>query len=113
MVVDDEPSIVDFMTEALTDEGYIVYSATDSASALSTAITQRPDLILCDLYMPSMSGSSFIETIRRYGLSDIPVIIMTADLQAAKKLTEEDVAICLVKPFDLNELFDCVTLHIR
>lgn len=113
MVVDDEPPIVDFMTEALTDEGYVVYSASDGDSAMSTVIAQNPDLILCDLHMPGITGPSFVERIRQYGLGDIPVIMMTADLHAAKRLADEGFATCLIKPFDLNELFDCVSTHIR
>lgn len=113
MVIDDESSIVDFMCEALTDEGYVVFSAIDGDSALSTTIAQNPDLILCDLHMPGITGPSFIQRLRGYGLDDIPVIMMTADLQAAKKLADEGFETCLIKPFDLDELFDCVSTHIR
>ncbi len=108
LVVDDETSIVEFMHEALADEGYIVYSATDSDRAIAVAIAQHPDLIVCDLHMPGTTGHSFVECIQHYGLADIPVVMMTADAQAAQKFSEESFAACLLKPFDLDELFDCV-----
>jgi CheY-like chemotaxis protein len=108
LVVDDEAPIVEFMHEALADEGYIVYTATDSDQAIALAIAQRPDLIVCDLHMPGTIGLSFVECIPRYGLADIPVVMMTADAQAAQQVSEESFAACLLKPFDLDELFDCV-----
>lgn len=108
MVVDDEPPIVEFMQEALGDEGYIVSSATDGDRAIAMAIAQRPDLILCDLHMPGVTGLSFVECIQRYGLADVPVVIMTADARAAQELSDNNFAACLMKPFDLTDLFDCV-----
>jgi CheY-like chemotaxis protein len=108
LVVDDEPPIVEFMEEALIDEGYIVASATDGDRAIAIAIAQRPDLILCDLHMPGVTGLSFVESVQRYGLADIPVVIMTADSQAAQQLSDRSFAACLLKPFDLDDLFDCV-----
>jgi CheY-like chemotaxis protein len=108
LVVDDEAPIVEFMHEALIDEGYIVYSATDGDRAMALAKAQRPDLIVCDLHMPGRTGLSFLECIQHNGLADIPVVLMTADAQAAQKLPERSFAACLLKPFGLDELFDCV-----
>ena len=114
-MVDDEAPIVEFMHEALADEGYIVYSATDGDRAIAVAIAQRPDLIVCDLHMPGTTGLSFVESIQHYGLTDIPVVMMTADAQAAQQVSDDSFAACLLKPFDLDELFDCVAkcLHSR
>jgi CheY-like chemotaxis protein len=113
LVVDDEPPIVEFMKEALVDEGYIVSSATDGDRAIAMAIAQRPNLILCDLHMPGVTGLSFVECIQRYGLADIPVVIMTADARAAQELSDNSFAACLLKPFDLTDLFDCVVRYIH
>lgn len=112
MVLDDESPIVEFIAEALTDEGYIVSSATDGDRAIAIAIAQRPDLILCDLHMPGITGLSFVESIERYGLADIPVVIMTADTHAAQELSTQYFAACLLKPFDLTDLFECVAKYI-
>ena len=112
-MVDDEPPIVEFMQEALSDEGYSVSSATDGDSAIAIATAQRPDLILCDLHMPGITGLSFVESIQRYGLADIPVVIMTADARAAQELADQNFVACLLKPFDLTDLFDCVVKYIQ
>lgn len=101
------------MTEALVDEGYTVYSETDGDRAIAIATTQHPDLILCDVHMPGTNGVSFVECIHRYGLADIPVVMMTADSQAAQALAEKNFTACLMKPFDLDELFRCVGKYIH
>jgi CheY-like chemotaxis protein len=113
LVVDDESPIVEFMEEALADEGYSVSSATDGDRALAMATAQRPDLILCDLHMPGVTGLTFVESIQRYGLADIPVVIMTADTRAAQELSAQNFVACLLKPFDLTDLFDCVVKYIH
>jgi CheY-like chemotaxis protein len=113
LVVDDEPPIVDFMVEALTDEGYTAYAATDGESAVRVAVAQRPDLILCDLHMPGITGRLLVERMQQSGLENVPVVVMTADTQAAQSLAYEGFAGCLIKPFDLDNMFGCVAKFIH
>src|SRR5215213_5073591 len=113
LIVDDDQPIVDFITEALTDEGYTVRSAFSVASALDATAERLPDLIIMDLHMPGKTGDVFVRDLRRDGHADVPVILMTADSVSAKALETEGIAFCLLKPFDLDDLIDCVEKHIR
>jgi DNA-binding response OmpR family regulator len=113
LIVDDDQPIVDFITEALADEGYIVRSAFSVASALDAMAARLPDLIIMDLHMPGTTGEVFVRDLRRDGRADVPVVLMTADSVSAKALEAEGIALCLLKPFDLDDLLACVAKYIR
>jgi DNA-binding response OmpR family regulator len=113
LVIDDEPTIVEFITEALTDEGYVVRTALTAADARATIAERHPDLVLLDVHMPGKSGDVLARDLKNDGLAHVPIIIMTADAQAAKSLAMDGIDYCLAKPFDLDELIECVTKHIQ
>ncbi len=113
LVIDNEPTIVEFIIEALTDEGYVVRTALTAADARATIAERQPDLVLLDLHMPGKSGDVLARDLKTDGLAHIPIIIMTADAQATKSLAMDDIDYCLAKPFDLDELIECVAKHIR
>lgn len=113
LLVDDEESIVEFMKEALLDEGYTVFAESDGDRAIATATTHHPDLILCDLHMPGVTGISFVDRIHKNGLAHIPIVMMTADTHAPHDYSDKNIAAYLMKPFDLEELFSCVVRHIN
>jgi DNA-binding response OmpR family regulator len=113
LIVDDDQPIVDFISEALADEGYGVRSAFSVASALDATAEQAPDLIIMDLHMPGKTGDVFVRDLRSSGHTELPVVLMTADSVSAKALEAEGVAFCLLKPFDLDDLLACVAKYIR
>jgi DNA-binding response OmpR family regulator len=57
LIVDDEPSLVQGLTYALTREGYVVSVAVDGESAVETALATDFDLIILDLMLPGLSGT--------------------------------------------------------
>jgi DNA-binding response OmpR family regulator len=113
LVIDNEPAIVEFIAEALTDEGYTVRTAIDPEDARATITERHPDLVLLDLHMPGTSGDVLARDFKNDGLADVPIVMMTADAQKARELSMEGIDYCLAKPFDLDELLDCVAKHIR
>src|SRR5215216_4410287 len=112
LIVDDDQPIVDFITEALADEGYTVRSAFSVASALDATAARAPDLIIMDLHMPGKTGDMFVRELRRDGRTNLPVVLMTADSMSAKALEAEGIAFCLLKPFDLDDLLACVAKYV-
>jgi CheY-like chemotaxis protein len=113
LIVDDDQPIVDFVTEALADEGYTVRSAFSVASALAAMAVRIPDLVIIDLHMPGKTGDVFVRNLRHDGHAHLPVVLMTADAASAKRLDAEEIAGCLLKPFDLDDLLACVAKYIR
>jgi DNA-binding response OmpR family regulator len=113
LIVDDEPPIVQFIAEVLIEEGYTVRTAFNAQDARTVIAERHPDLVLVDLTMPGQGGHVLARELKDDGLTDIPIVLMTADSRAAKELSMDGIAYCLMKPFDLDELIDCVAKHIR
>ncbi|MDE5623386.1 MAG: response regulator, partial [Alistipes sp.] len=57
LLVDDEADILEFVRYNLLREGYEVFTASNGAEALETAVRCRPHLILLDRMMPVMDGA--------------------------------------------------------
>lgn len=78
LVVDDEPDIVEFLTDLLEERGYLVTSAHNGAAAFERVSEDRPDLVLLDIGMPKQTGTDFYRRFsRRKEFHDIPVIIVS------------------------------------
>jgi len=79
LVIDDESSIIAYLTTVLEDNGYQTCSATDPQTALAVAREQSPDLVTLDIMMPKRSGVALYQDIKRDPqLRRIPVIFVTA-----------------------------------
>jgi len=109
LVVDDDPDILDALSEILEAEGYEVDRARHGQEALARVDRRRPDLILLDLMMPVMDGWEFAQALRRRDDgAQIPVVILSADRQAGAKARVVGARGFLAKPFELNELLRVV-----
>ena len=105
LVVDDEPTIREVISEALREAGYVVDSAANGADALREMRRQRPRAIVLDLMMPILDASGFHELMRlnpRY--ADIPIVVVTAAYAAAESAERIGASAYLTKPFELDEL---------
>lgn len=107
LVVDDQPEIVELISEALVDEGYSVRTARNGAEALREILAKPPDLMLLDIAMPIMSGDRLLMQLRGMGFNNLKVVIMTAD-SAPERFRSLSPTRLLRKPFDLSTLIDSV-----
>lgn len=80
LIVDDDPPIVEGLSELLEDEGYHVAAAADGRAALDLLRRGlRPCVIVLDLMMPGMDGWGFRrEQMKDAELREIPVIVVSA-----------------------------------
>jgi CheY-like chemotaxis protein len=109
LVVDDDPDILEALSEILEAEGYEVDRARHGREALARIEQRRPDLILLDLMMPVMDGWEFSQVLRqRSDWDDIPVVVLSADRQAGAKARVVGARGFLAKPFELTELLRVV-----
>ncbi|MBB5059188.1 CheY-like chemotaxis protein [Granulicella aggregans] len=65
LIVDDEPTTRDLLTQVFTRRGHDVLSAKDGFAALEQIKAESPDVILSDLNMPGMSGFELLSVVRR------------------------------------------------
>ena len=113
LVVDDDPTILDFVALALNDEGYEVETATDGRAALEAVRRQPPDLILLDMRMPIMDGWQFAEAYAAMPGPHAPIVVLTAAEDAAALAAEIHAQGYVAKPFALDDLLTMVEQHAR
>src|SRR6266545_302928 len=77
LLVDDEAVFREDMADLLRQEGYVCETAGDAEQALRRLTVQPPDVILCDLVMPGMSGVELLSHVARL-CPDTAAIILTA-----------------------------------
>ena len=106
-LVEDSKDIQVLIQHFFVGEGYKVEWADDGEQALEKLrkLSELPDLILLDLMMPNMNGFEFrAEQKKDNKLSAIPVIVMTADVNAEEKALQMGVHGHLRKPFTVDSL---------
>jgi two-component system response regulator AtoC len=105
LIIDDEPGLRQTVGLILKEEGYQVQAASDGEEGLTRALELKPDIILCDVRMPRLSGLEFLDRFREASGESL-VIMMTAyggielALQAMKKGAYD----YLPKPFSPDQL---------
>ncbi len=116
LIVDDTPTNLDILSEALSDAGYDVAIATSGERALQQLQRRSVDLILLDVMMPGIDG---FQTCRRLKAdpktSDIPVIFMTALVDASSKIKGFNCGAVdyIIKPFQEPEVLARVRTHLQ
>ncbi len=105
LVVDDEPSILKLLKEALTQWGYQVGCVGTGTEALEAIRTELYDAAITDIRMPEMSGLDLLREIKRHDES-IEVIVMTGypTIASAVEALKEGAYDYLSKPLILDEL---------
>jgi two-component system alkaline phosphatase synthesis response regulator PhoP len=113
LVVDDEPKIVQLTRDYLERAGFAVLTANDGKSAISTARSERPDLIVLDLGLPVMDGLDVTRTLRRD--SAVPIIMLTARGEETDKLVGLEIGAddYITKPFSPKEVVARVRAVLR
>ena len=104
LLVDDDTTLLRFLTEYLEREGYGVRSADRGQAALRQFYESRPDIVVLDVMMPGMDGWEVCARLRE--LADTPVILLTAKTSEADKLRGFRLGVddYITKPFSLAEL---------
>ena len=78
LVVEDTELLRRIYCDKLTQDGYLVFSATNGLEALNVLRTESVDLVLLDLIMPTMSGIEALDAMKADPRTkDIPVLILS------------------------------------
>jgi two-component system alkaline phosphatase synthesis response regulator PhoP len=113
LVVDDEPKIVKLAKDYLEQGGFQVLVAADGKTALRTARSEKPDLVVLDLMLPEMDGLDVCRALRRE--SDVPIIMLTARVEETDRLIGLELGAddYITKPFSPRELVARVRATLR
>jgi two-component system OmpR family response regulator len=113
LVVDDEPSITDFIALGLRHEGFEVRTAPDGRAALRAVDEFKPQIVVLDLMMPRMDGWELCRALagdRNRGIIILSARDETTDRIQGLELGADDY---LVKPFEFGELLARVRAVLR
>ena len=103
LVIDDEDDIREVARLSLElTEGWTVMTANGGAAGTALALSMVPDAILLDVMMPDMDGPSTLRALQQSAAKSIPVIFLTAKVQAPdrQKFMQMGVRGIIPKPFD-------------
>jgi CheY-like chemotaxis protein len=107
LVVEDEGYLREMVVEILCEGGYPAIGIGDPHEALIQTARMAPELIVLDMWMPTMNGRMFIDRLRddpRF--SDVPVLVVTGDSSFAHEASGYQHVRFLPKPFEASTLVD-------
>jgi len=102
LVVDDDPLLLDLLTDTLTAIGYEAAPASDGAVALDMLQTEQYDLMISDIKMPRVDGLQLLKRVRRH-YPHLPVLFITgvASQETIGSVSPDGI---LAKPFRIAHI---------
>ncbi|MBD2504379.1 response regulator [Anabaena azotica] len=116
LVIEDQEDIRSIIKEILTAENFLVMDAENGQAGIKFLQTEIPDLIICDIAMPKVSGYEVVTWARENPTTEaIPFIFLTAkgsqnDIRQAIELGADDY---LIKPFTRADLLGAIKARLE
>lgn len=106
LVVDDESDVVQALRTTLSDQGYTIQQANRWTDAIAAIQDHRPEVVLLDLYLPTVQGEALLEFIRDLD-AKLPVVIVSSEIDPTKleQLGRMGANGFVRKPFTEEDLF--------
>jgi len=113
LTIEDDRESRELLAEALAGQGYQVLQAAEGRSGLASIAAHRPDLVLCDILLPDVSGFEIMEQLAARpedGLAATPFIFLSAlddreSILRGRRLGADDY---VTKPVDFDILLEIV-----
>lgn len=116
LIIEDNEPLLELMAYLLEAFGHRVAGAADGAAGLEKAFRHRPDLILCDLQLPTLDGYELMQRLKRDPRTrQVPIVAVTA----LAMLRDRGGALAagfdgyLAKPIDPETFADAVAIFLR
>ena len=109
LAIDDDPGVLSLLSHTLGSAGFRVEVANDGGAGLAHARAVPPDVVLCDVHMPGLSGFDVLDSLRsEAATNDLPFVLLTAasDRESVRKgmrLGADDFLTKPVRPLELVE----------
>jgi DNA-binding NtrC family response regulator len=105
LIIDDDEPSCRLVRATFQSEGVNVLAAHDGPAGLERIETDRPDVVLLDVHLPSANGIDLLEHLKRTNPS-LPVVMLTAsrEIKTAVRATQLGAFDYLTKPIDDDEL---------
>src|ERR1700693_5852973 len=112
LFIEDDPETASLIAEDLEERGYALTIAADGHSGLSAILKTSPDLVLCDINMPGMTGFEVMESLNALAskFEAVPFVFLTARTDRdselkGRRLGADDY---VTKPVDLDILAEII-----
>lgn len=110
-LLEDDPILNRALTLLFTGNGFLVYPAKDGKEALDMIASREllPDLILCDIMVPNISGPEFLTRLKTMLGKKSPAVVMMSGMKDAQALLAKQniqYDYFLKKPFDLADMYN-------
>jgi two-component system OmpR family response regulator len=107
LIIDDDYSIVELLSDVLKREGHDVESAGEAVEGMQKARSVKPQLIILDYHMPGMTGAHLFESLRRNLATHLtPILFMSGEASGddiLKEIADPEGASFLAKPVHLDD----------
>lgn len=115
VIIDDDETTLRTIERILETYNYVTFGASNGREGLDLIIRTQPDIVLCDVMMPVMSGYEVLLELRNHAATaTIPVLLLSAERDPAEirrgmRLGADDY---LTKPFSTEDLLRCIEVRI-
>lgn len=109
LIAEDNPDSQLLLQTILEREGFIVTTVSDGEKAIDILQEIKPDILVTDLMLPSVSGGDLIRHVRQTAeLSQIPIVVISAYGDYESDALAVGANVVLKKPLDSNVLVDTI-----
>lgn len=110
LIIDDDPYIVTLLESYFKREGYKIFTSYKGQSALKLLLSEKIDVVLCDIRLPDFEGLDLLQRIRQLSPESV-TIMMTAygEIRAAVKSIQMGAFEYVTKPILPEEISDMVS----
>lgn len=116
LIIEDSDDLRADIIEMLLLEGFTMLEARDGLEGVDVALSQLPDVIICDVMMPYMDGFEVLEKLRAHPLTQtIPFVFLTsrAEHDSQRFAMRQGADDYLAKPFNAKELIDVIRAQLK
>jgi len=116
LIIEDDKDLRETTAELLAQEGYDLITAENGSIGIQQSLQHRPDVIVCDITMPGITGYEVFNILRQINTTAvIPFIFLSA------KTAKEDILLGLhlgaddyiIKPFEISHLIKIINMRIE
>lgn len=107
LIVDDSPTELTMVHEALKTEGYVISTAVDGEEALEKAMSEKPDVMVLDIILPKKNGFQVCRQLKTTPETEgIKILLLSSKSQDSDRFwgLKQGADGYMTKPFDDDEL---------
>lgn len=116
LIIDDNDDLRENTAELLSLGGYKTLVAEDGKKGVSLVLSNKPDLVVCDIMMPGLDGYGVLHLVRKNPETEnIPFIFLTAKTERSdfRKGMEMGADDYITKPFEEHELMNAIESRLK